>query len=105
MGALAFEHHLLKEAGTSPNNGALPLIVYRGAIGVGGDEPEAAVERHFDANGWGDGFRGEYLSLSPLPLHRSEVVAVRAGRRSSVRRDGGAGWSTVSGDAVLIPRA
>ena len=36
MGNVTLEHHLLKEAGTSPNNGTLPLIVYRGAISVGG---------------------------------------------------------------------
>ena len=104
MGALAFEHHLLKEAGTSPNNGALPLIVYRGAIGVGGDEPEAAVERHFDANGWGDGFRGD-----TFPFHHYHSIAhevVGCARGAAQLQFGGPEGPVVdvkAGDAVLIP--
>ena len=116
MGALAFEHHLLKEAGTSPNNGALPLIVYRGAIDVGGDEPEAAVERHFDSNGWSDGFRGD-----TFPFHHYHSIAhevVGCARGAAQLQFGGPEGPVVdvvldefafavvdvqAGDAVLIP--
>ena len=104
MGALAFEHHLLSEAGTSPNNGALPLIVYRGAIDVGGGEPEAAVERHFDSNGWGDGFRGD-----TFPFHHYHSIAhevVGCARGAAQLQFGGPEGPVVdvqAGDAVLIP--
>ena len=104
MGDVTFEHHLLKEAGTSPNNGALPLIVYRGAIDVGGDEPEAAVERHFGANGWGDGFRGD-----TFPFHHYHSIAhevVGCARGAARLQFGGPEGPVVdvqAGDAVLIP--
>ena len=104
MGDVTFEHHLLKEAGTSPNNGALPLIVYRGVMDVGGDEPEAAVERHFDANGWGDGFRGD-----TFPFHHYHSIAhevVGCARGAARLQFGGPKGPVVdvqAGDAVLIP--
>ena len=104
MGDVTFEHHLLKEAGTSPNNGALPLIVYRGVMDVGGDEPEAAVERHFDANGWGDGFRGD-----TFPFHHYHSIAhevVGCARGAARLQFGGPEGPVVdvqAGDAVLIP--
>ena len=104
MGDVTFEHHLLKEAGTSPNNGALPLIVYRGVMDVGGDEPEAAVERHFGANGWGDGFRGD-----TFPFHHYHSIAhevVGCARGAARLQFGGPEGPVVdvqAGDAVLIP--
>ena len=104
MDAVAFEHHLLQEAGTSPNNGVLPLIVYRGAIEVGGDEPEAAVERHFGTNGWGDGFRGD-----TFPFHHYHSIAhevVGCARGAARLQFGGPEGPVVdmqAGDAVLIP--
>ena len=104
MGDVTFEHHLLKEAGTSPNNGALSLIVYRSVMDVGGDEPEAAVERHFDANGWGDGFRGD-----TFPFHHYHSIAhevVGCARGAARLQFGGPEGPVVdvqAGDAVLIP--
>ena len=104
MGDVTFEHHLLKEAGTSPNNGALPLIVYRGAIDVGGDEPEAAVERHFDANGWGDGFRGDTFPFHHYHSIAHEVVGcARGGARLQFGGPEGPVVDVQAGDAVLIP--
>ena len=104
MGNVTFEHHLLKEAGTSPNNGALPLIVYRGAIDVGGDEPEAAVERHFGANGWGDGFRGDTFPFHHYHSIAHEVVGcARGGARLQFGGPDGPVVDVQAGDAVLIP--
>ena len=104
MGALAFEHHLLKEAGTSPNNGALPLIVYRGAIDVGGGAPEAAVERHFDSNGWGDGFRGDTFPFHHYHSIAHEVVGcARGGAQLQFGGPEGPVVDVQAGDAVLIP--
>ena len=104
MGALAFEHHLLKEAGTSPNNGALPLIIYRGDGDVGSAEPEAAVERHFGANGWGDGFRGDTFPFHHYHSIAHEVVGcARGGARLQFGGPGGPVVEVSAGDAVLIP--
>ena len=104
MDEMTVEHHLLREAGSSPNNAALPLIVYRAAMDVGGDEPEAAVERHFGANGWGDGFRGD-----TFPFHHYHSIAhevVGCARGAARLQFGGPEGPVVdvqAGDAVLIP--
>jgi uncharacterized protein YjlB len=82
----------------------LPLIVYRGVMDVGGDEPEAAVERHFDANGWGDGFRGD-----TFPFHHYHSIAhevVGCARGAARLQFGGPEGPVIdvrAGDAVLIP--
>ena len=104
MGTLAFEHHLLKQSGSNPNNEVLPLIVYRAALGVGGDEPEAAVERHFGANGWGDGFRGDTFPFHHYHSAAHEVVGCARG--AAKLQFGGPEGPVVdvrAGDAVLIP--
>ena len=104
MGAMTVEHHLLKGAGSSPNNDALPLIVYRSAVEVGDDEPEAAVERTFGGNGWGDGFRGD-----TFPFHHYHSIAhevVGCARGAARLQFGGPAGPVIdvrAGDAVLIP--
>ena len=104
MGTLAFEHHLLKQSGGSPNNAVLPLIVYRAAVDVGGDEPEAAVERHFGANGWGDGFRGDTFPFHHYHSAAHEVVGcARGGARLQFGGPQGPVVDMQAGDAVLIP--
>jgi uncharacterized protein YjlB len=45
---------LFKDDGKVPNNPALPALVYKGAVELGGD-PAAAIEKVFAANGWGHG--------------------------------------------------
>ena len=104
MSAMTVEHHLLQEAGSSPNNEALPLIVYRSAMDVGGGEPEAAVERTFGSNGWGDGFRGD-----TFPFHHYHSIAhevVGCARGAARLQFGGPEGPVIdvrAGDAVLIP--
>ncbi len=104
MTEASVEHYLLEEAGESPNNGALPLIVYRAALEVKGDEPEGALERAFAANGWGDGFRGD-----TFPFHHYHSVAhevVGCARGAATLQFGGPTGPVVdvrAGDAVLIP--
>ena len=104
MGAMTVEHHQLKEAGSCPNNEALPLIVYRSAMDVGGGEPEAAVERTFGSNGWGDGFRGD-----TFPFHHYHSIAhevVGCARGAARLQFGGPEGPVIdvrAGDAVLIP--
>ena len=104
MVGFPFEHHLLKEDGGNPNNDALPLIVYRGAVDVGGTAPESAVERAFGKNDWGDGFRGDTY---PFHHYHSTAHEVVGGARGKARLQfGGARGPVVdvrAGDAVLIP--
>ena len=104
MGEMAVEHHLLAQAGSNPNNEALPLIVYRAAVDVGGDEPEAAVEHAFGANGWGDGFRGDTFPFHHYHSAAHEVVGcARGGARLQFGGPEGPVVDVRAGDAVLIP--
>ena len=58
-------------------------------------EPEAAVERHFDANGWGDGFRGDTFPFHHYHSIAHEVVGcARGAQRSSNSADRRGRWST-----------
>ena len=43
---------ILKDDGTFPNNGKLPLIVYQGILVSPRNNPAAIVEELFDLNGW-----------------------------------------------------
>ena len=43
---------LFKDDGKVPNNPALPALIYKGAVELGGN-PAAAIEKLFTANGWG----------------------------------------------------
>ena len=105
MGDVTFEHHLLKEAGTSPNNGALPLIVYRSVMDVGGDEPEAAVERPLRRQRLGRRLSRRHLSLPPLPLDRTRGRGLRARCGAApVRRARGAGGRRSGGRCRADPR-
>jgi uncharacterized protein YjlB len=45
---------LFKDDGKVPNNPALPALIYKGAVELGGN-PAAAIEKLFTANGWGSG--------------------------------------------------
>ena len=52
---------LFKDDGMVPNNPALPVLVYKGAVAIEGKRsPEGAIEKQFAANGWG---HGQWLSL------------------------------------------
>ena len=104
MAGFSFEHHLLKEDGGSPNNEALPLIVYRDAVDVGGTAPENAVERAFGENDWGDGFRGDTYPFHHYHSTAHEVVGCARGKaRLQFGGPRGPVVDVRAGDAVLIP--
>ena len=98
-------HLSLADDGDIPNNAALPLILYRGALDTGGDDPDGAFEALFASNGWGYGWRGGVI----YPFHHfhaeaHEVVGIARGQ-ASVQFGGPKGpvLDVAAGDAVLIP--
>ena len=98
------EHHLLAGSGINPNNDALPLIIYRGAVELTGDEPESDIEKTFLGNDWGDGFRGDTFSFHHYHSTAHEVVGIARG--SAQLQFGGPGgpiFEVNAGDAVVIP--
>src|SRR3989441_5100537 len=97
------ETYRFADDGIVPNNPALPLVVYRGALAEGGDRA-AACEQRFAQHGWPDAWRNGIYAHHHYHSTAHEVLGIAAG---SVRvRLGGEGGKTVelrAGDVVVIP--
>lgn len=104
MATVVVEPILLPEMGASPNNGKLPLLLYRAAVKVGKDDPEGDLERAFGANDWGNGFRGDTFPFHHYHSIAHEVVGCARGK-ARIQFGGPSGpiVDVKAGDAVLIP--
>ena len=102
--AVAASAHAFADDGVIPNNPALPLLVYPGALHLSCDDPAATCEGVFDANGWGGSWRD---GIYPFPHYHSaahEVLGICRGE-ARVRFGGNAGMvlTVRAGDVVVIP--
>jgi uncharacterized protein YjlB len=90
--------------GLIPNNPELPFVCYRGALGVGGRDPEQAIIRHFAANGWGDAWINGIYPFQHYHATAHEVLGIARGR-ANVQFGGPSGpkLDVAAGDAVFIP--
>lgn len=96
------ETHVFADDGTVPNN-ALPLVVYRGALGIEGD-PASRCEQMFAANGWPDAWRNGIYGHHHYHSTAHEVLGIAQG--SARVRLGGENGQTLelrAGDVVVIP--
>jgi uncharacterized protein YjlB len=98
-------HKILTDDGDIPNNGRLPLILYKGAVDVSGEDPDGAFEDVFHANGWGDGWRGGVIySFHHYHAKAHEVVGIAKGSaRLQFGGRGGPVFDVEAGDVALIP--
>ena len=97
------ETYSFGDDGTVPNNPALPLVLYRGALAEGGDRA-AACERLFAQHGWPDAWRNGIYAHHHYHSTAHEVLGIAAG--SARVRLGGENGQTVelyAGDVVVIP--
>ena len=104
MSKVSTQHFLITEADTSPNNGELPLILYKAAVQFGDKEPESVFEEIFWGNAWADGFRDGTFPFHHYHSAAHEVVGVARGR--AVLQFGGPAGTVVeveAGDAAVIP--
>jgi len=97
---------LFKDDGAVPNNPALPMLVYRGAIDVAGSaDPESAIEKIFAANGWGHGQWRD--GIFPFVHYHSMIHEALGIARGSARvRFGGAQGEELAlqaGDVAVLP--
>jgi uncharacterized protein YjlB len=100
---LTVETFSFADDGVVPNNPALPLVVYRGALAEGGDRA-AACERLFAQNGWPDAWRNGIYGHHHYHSTAHEVLGIAAGNARV--RLGGENGQTVelcAGDVVVIP--
>ena len=82
-------------------NSALPLLVYRGALS---DRGAGAVQRLFQANGWGDGWVNGVFSHHHYHSTAHEVLGIIEGW-AEVRFGGPHGETlrVAAGDVVVVP--
>ena len=97
------EDHLFADDGHVPNNPRLPLIVYRGALEIGGDVAAGYVAL-FDRNGWTDAWTNGVYSQHHYHSSAHEVLGVAAGWvRVKVGGERGQTVELRAGDVAVIP--
>ena len=95
---------LLKDDGTFPNHGKLPLIVYQGILVLPPSNPAAIVEELFELNGWRGCWRNGIYGFHHYHSTAHEVLGVYGGSaRVQMGGDHGAVLTVGCGDVVIIP--
>jgi uncharacterized protein YjlB len=97
------ETHRFADDGVVPNNGTLPLVVYRGVLGQASDRA-ARCEAMFERNGWPGAWRNGIYPHHHYHSTAHEVLGIAAGW-ARVRLGGESGESVElrAGDVVVIP--
>ncbi|MBV8888467.1 MAG: cupin domain-containing protein [Alphaproteobacteria bacterium] len=99
----AIEAHLFADDGVVPNNPALPLLLYRGALSAMGDAA-AACEQVFARNGWTGAWRNGIFAHHHYHSTAHEVLGiVRGSARVRLGGESGASLELSAGDVVVIP--
>ncbi|HET6518404.1 MAG TPA: cupin domain-containing protein [Geminicoccaceae bacterium] len=100
------ELYNLKDDGGIPNNAALPLLVYHGALRPEehGDDPAAPFEQTFAANGWRGTWRNGIFPYHHYHSTAHEVLGIARGE-ATVRLGGERGVTlrVRPGDVLVIP--
>src|SRR5881396_792551 len=89
--------------GLIPNN-PMPFLVYKGAVDVEGDHPEATIEKLFGANGWGAMWRNGVYDFPHYHATVHEVLGIARGH-AKVRFGGDKGevLEISAGDVAILP--
>ena len=94
---------VFEDDGLVPNN-PMPFLVYKGAVDLDGAQPEAAIEKLFSANGWGDMWRNGIYDYLHYHSTVHEVLGIARGH-ARVRFGGDAGREidVAAGDVAILP--
>ena len=97
------ETYRFADDGVVPNNAALPLVVYRGALEESGDRA-GACEKMFARNGWSGGWRNGIYADHHYHSTAHEVLGIARGNaRVRLGGEGGPVVELTAGDVVVIP--
>ena len=96
--------HELRDDGTFPNNDALPLIYYRGALNLPKSRAASAIEKIFKKNKWVNSWRNGIYDYHHYHSTAHEVLGIYSGH-ATVQMGGPAGikLNLNKGDVIIIP--
>lgn len=100
---MLIERFELGRDGAIPNNPRLPVLIYHGVIGRGGD-PARSFERLFRRNGWTNSWRDGMYGFHHFHSTAHEVLGIAGGWvRARIGGTGGHVFDLGTGDVVLLP--
>jgi len=94
---------LFPENGNFPNNGLLPLLIYKGAVHVGEDETDM-VKEILESNGWTNAWVDGVYDYHHYHSTAHEVlVVVKGTARVQFGGPNGTTFALENGDVIIIP--
>ena len=94
----------LKDDGSFPNNGKLPLLIYQGALALPRRNPAVLVEDLFESNGWNRSWRNGIYGFHHYHSTAHEVLGVYSGfAKVQLGGDNGIKQTVRCGDVVVVP--
>ncbi|PST84855.1 hypothetical protein C7T94_01650 [Pedobacter yulinensis] len=96
--------HVVEENGSFPNNGRLPLLIYKGAFMLKPDDTTEAIKKTFAGNGYSNSWENGIYDYHHYHATTHETMGVFCGRAEvQFGGDHGVCIELNRGDAVVIP--